>query len=229
MKAVLNKFSKTIKSVNGNSLAEFAATTALMAILAATASPKLAKLGENARSEKTMSELDKLVRQASNFYQETAIIEGRGRFPGQDKYNEKVGGHTTNQDVLDDIQDVYDDVTGNITDPADFISFDADDGYDWVSVFGVSNYDFPKPDNAQLRWDDEDEIDPCNTCPEALTVGRDEWLKLFGGSPVGSPFQDGHFVYQVVAGSGAGSRADAPILYIADIENPRDFHIIFQP
>ena len=229
MKAVLNKFAKTIKSVNGNSLAEFAATTALMAILAATASPKLAKLGENARTEKTMSELDKLVRQASNFYQETAITEGRGRFPGQDKYNEKVGGHTTNQDVLDDIQDVYDNVTGNITDPADFISFDADDGYDWVSVFGVSNYDFPTPADAQLRWDDEDEIDPCNTCPEALTVGRDEWLKLFGGSPVGSPFQDGHFVYQVVAGSGSGTRADAPILYLADIENPRDFHIIFQP
>ena len=110
MKAVLNKFSKTIKSVNGNSLAEFAATTALMAILAATASPKLAKLGENARSEKTMSELDKLVRQASNFYQETAVKEGRGRFPGQDKYNKKVGGHASNQEILDDIQNVYDDV-----------------------------------------------------------------------------------------------------------------------
>ena len=229
MKVGLKKFAKTIKSINGNSLAEFAATTALMAILAATASPKLAKLGANARAEKTRSELDKLARQASNFYQETAINEGRGRFPGQDKYNEKIGGHTDKQAILDDIEDVVDEVSGSITDPADFISFDADDGYEWVSVFGVSNLDFPKPDGATLRWDDEDEIDPCNTCPEVATVGMVEWLKLFGGSPVGSPYQDGHYVYQVVAGSGSGTRAEAPVLYLADIENPRDFHIVFQP
>ena len=225
----MNKLMKYIKRVNGQSLAEFAVTTAMMATLATTAAPKFSGVGEGAKEKKTLADVDKILKSANNFYNAKVTSDGRGRFPGQDKYNEKVGGHASNQEILDDIQNVYDDVTGDITDPADFISFDGDDGYDWVSVFGVSNYDFPKPDNAQLRWDDEDEIDPCNTCPEALTAGRLEWLKLFGGSAVGSPFQDGHYVYQVVAGSGAGTRADAPILYLADIENPRDFHIIFQP
>ena len=228
MKVDLKRFAKTIKSINGNSLAEFATVTALMSILAATASSKLSGLGENARAEKTMAELDKLVRQAANFYQDTAISEGRGRFPGQDKYNEKIGGHADNQAILDDIEHVYD-ASGNITDPADFTSFIDDDAYDWVSVFGVSNLDFPKPDGATLRWVDEDETDPCNTCPEVATVGKVEWLILFGGSPLGSPYQDGHYVYQVVAGSGSGTRAQAPTLYVADIENAKDFHVIFQP
>ncbi len=207
---------------------EFAVTTALMATLAATAGPKLSKLSEGAKAKKSMSELDKLASQALNFYQQTANIEGRGRFPGQDKYNQKVGGHTDNQAILDDILDVYD-ASGNITDPADFVVFSEDDGTEWVSIFGVSNYDYPKPDAATLRWDDEDEIAPCNVCPDSITVGRFEWLRLFGNEPLGSPYQDGHFVYQVVAGSGAGSRAQSPILYLADIENARDLHVILQP
>ena len=48
MKVDLKRFAKTIKSINGNSLAEFATVTALMSILAATASSKLSGLGENA-------------------------------------------------------------------------------------------------------------------------------------------------------------------------------------
>jgi len=228
MKVNLRRFAKTIKSINGNSLAEFAVTTSLMAILAATAASKLSGLGESARSEKTKSELDKIVRQAANFYQDSAVTEGRGRFPGQDKYNMKVGGHADNQAVLDDIQNVYD-ASGNITDYADFTSYNDADASEWVSIFGISNEDYPKPTEATLRWDDEDELDPCNVCPETATVAKVEWLKLFGGNPLGSPFQDGHYVYQVVAGSGAGSKAQAPTLYVADIENPADFHIIFQP
>ena len=35
-------------------------------------------------------ELDKLGSQALNYYQEKAVTEGRGRFPGQTKYNVKV-------------------------------------------------------------------------------------------------------------------------------------------
>ncbi len=57
---------------------EFAVTVGLMAILAATAAPKLSQMGENTKISKSRSELDKLLRQASNFYQETAIKEGRG-------------------------------------------------------------------------------------------------------------------------------------------------------
>ena len=207
---------------------EFAVTTAMMAILAATAAPKLSNLSEGAMASKTMSELDKLVGQAANFYQDAAIKEGRGRFPGQDKYNLPVGGHADNQEILDDIINIYN-AAGEITDPADFDYYAADDGSDWVSVFGVSNFDYPKPVEANLRWDDVDEVAPCNVCPDSITTGRFEWMRLFGNEPIGSPYQDGHFVYQVVAGSGAGSKAVSPILYLADIEDPSRFHVILQP
>ena len=78
---------KRFKKTSGNSLMEFAVTIGLMAILAATAAPKLSQMGENTKISKSRSELDKILRQAANFYQETAVKEGRGRFPGQDKYN----------------------------------------------------------------------------------------------------------------------------------------------
>ena len=224
LKNLLNK----IKNTRGNSLMEFATVTALMAILAATAAPKLSGLSEGAMGSKTMSELDKLVGQAANFYQDPAVKEGRGRFPGQDKYNLPVGGHADNQAILDDIINIYN-AAGEITDPADFDYYAADDGYEWVSVFGVSNFDYPKPVEANLRWDDVDEVAPCNVCPDSITAGRFEWLRLFGNEPLGSPYQDGHFVYQVVAGSGAGSKSVSPILYLADIEDPSRFHVILQP
>jgi len=219
---------KKLNRSNGNSLMEFAVTIGLMAILAASAAPMLSSMGENTKISKSRSELDKLVSQASNFYQETAVKEGRGRFPGQDKYNLPVGGHSSKQDILDDIIDVYD-ASGNLTDRADFTYYAADHGNDWVSVFGVSNFEYPKPEGATLRWDDTDDEGPCNVCPPDETTGRLEWEKLFPTGPVGSPFQDGHYVYQVVAGSGHGSRAEAPILYIADIENPSQIHVMLQP
>tara|TARA_Y100000817_G_scaffold312575_1_gene306778 strand:- start:881 stop:1558 length:678 start_codon:yes stop_codon:yes gene_type:complete len=219
---------KRFKETSGNSLMEFSVTVGLMAILAATAAPKLSNMGELTKKAKSMSEIDKILVQAANFYQDTATIEGRGRFPGQDKYNLPVGGHSTVQDILDDLINVYG-PDGSLTDPADFTFFAADDGYDWVSVFGVSNVDFPKPEGSTLRWDDEDEVGPCNVCPPTETSGRKEWEKLFPTGPLGSPFQDGHYVYQVVAGKGHGSRAESPILFVADIENPSQIHAILQP
>ncbi len=219
---------KKLSRSNGNSLMEFAVTIGLMAILAATAAPKLSQMGENTKISKSRSELDKLVSQAANFYQEKAISEGRGRFPGQDKYNLPVGGHSSNQDILDDIIDVYD-ANGNLTDGADFTFYQSTNGQHWVSVFGISNVDFPRPEGAILADDDQDDVGPCNVCPPTETTGKLEWETLFPTGPVGSPFQDGHFVYQVVAGSGHGSRAEAPILYIADIENPSQIHAILQP
>ena len=87
MKQTLKTLIRNVKSINGNSLAEFATTTALMATLAATAAPKLSEMSEGAKAEKSRNELDKMVKQAGQFYQDTADIEGRGRFPGQDKFN----------------------------------------------------------------------------------------------------------------------------------------------
>ena len=78
--------------MKGNSLAEFATTTALMATLAATTAPKLSEMSEGTKGEKSRNEIDKLIKQAGNFYQDTADSEGRGRLPGQEKFNLSVGG-----------------------------------------------------------------------------------------------------------------------------------------
>ena len=67
MKQTLKRIIRTVNSVKGNSLAEFATTTALMATLAATAAPKLSEMSEGAKAEKSRNELDKLVKQAGQF------------------------------------------------------------------------------------------------------------------------------------------------------------------
>ena len=64
-----------MKSVKGNSLAEFLRQQ-LMVTLAATAAPKLSEMSEGAKA-RSHNELDKMVKQASQFYQDTADIEGR--------------------------------------------------------------------------------------------------------------------------------------------------------
>ena len=58
-----------------------------------------------------------------------------------------------------------------------------------MSVFGVSNVDFPKPENAVIRWDDEDETDPCNTCPQNETIGRESGQSCFQQDPSAAPFK----------------------------------------
>ena len=92
MKQTLKNIIKNVKSIKGNSLAEFATTTALMATLAATAAPKLSEMSEGTKAEKSRNEIDKIIKQGGNFYQKTADEEGRGRFPGQPKFNISVGG-----------------------------------------------------------------------------------------------------------------------------------------
>ena len=41
-----------------------------------------------------------------------------------------------------------------------------------------------------------------------------------------SPFQDGHYIYVVIPGSGSGESFVAPRIIIADAENPMDLHKI---
>ena len=79
-----------LKSTSGQSLAEFAVTTAMMATLATTAAPKFSGVGEGAKEKKTLADIDKIVKSANNFYNAKVTSEGRGRFPGQVKYNETV-------------------------------------------------------------------------------------------------------------------------------------------
>ena len=51
-KSIFNK----LKRVTGNSLAEFAVTTAMMATLAATAAPQFGSVGEGAKEKKCNNE-----------------------------------------------------------------------------------------------------------------------------------------------------------------------------
>ena len=61
---------KRLKRVNGQSLAEFAVTTAMMATLATTAAPKFSGVGEGAKEKKTLADIDKILKAANNFYNE---------------------------------------------------------------------------------------------------------------------------------------------------------------
>ena len=111
-------------------------------------------------------------------------------------------------------------------------------GSDWVSVFGKTNSDIPRPSEATMAADDV--AGACLTCPGVGTnnsvhgvgvakTGHQEWLNLFGDSPLGSTYQDGHFVYQVVAGGGTGNSTYPPTLYVADIENASHFNNVLEP
>ena len=214
----MKNFLKYIKSTKGQSLAEFAVTTAMMATLATTAAPKFSGVGEGAKEKKTLADIDKIMKSANNFYNSKVTTDGRGRFPGQDKYNQSVpatGGYANEAAVLAHIKG----------DDATFTTFESPNATSWASVFSTTNDDATAPSGHQISTSEDDNGD--DSFDEYQ--GAEEFLNEFGGNAVKSPFQDGHFVYQVVAGSGSGTRADAPILYIADIENPRDFHIIFQP
>jgi hypothetical protein len=222
----MNKICKYIsldllRKRDGASLMEFAVVTGLMAVLAATAAPKFSDISESGKFRKSKSEIEKIAKQALNFYQEKAVTEGRGRFPGQTKYNQKVGGHTSLSDLHDDLIGSYNTSTNENGEtistfvPPSFIQFDGSDGTHWVSVFGDKNEDGSSSTGTTLN----------DNYPNVTTV----WQKLFGDEVLYSPYQDGHYVYQVFPGSGVGSQAEAPTLYIADLENPSQIHIMIIP
>ena len=229
MKQTIKSIIRTVKSVKGNSLAEFATTTALMATLAATAAPKLSEMSEGTKGEKSRNEIDKLIKQAGNFYQDKADTEGRGRFPGQLKFNVAVGGGDyDNGDASSEISnglakdksDAHmDDVMIDLglEEGADgWRNYDESHENEWVSCFGTTNVDAPLPagiisgiiDNAQ---------------------GVDEWKELVGGETLSSKFQDGHYVYTVVAGYGSGTDVYPPVLFVGDIENMVHFNNVLEP
>ena len=83
--------------------------------------------------------------------------------------------------------------------------------------FGTDNADAPLPsdiaegvigDNAQ---------------------GVAEWKELVGGETLSSKFQDGHYVYTVVAGYGSGTDVYPPVLFVGDIENMVHFNNVLEP
>ena len=72
--------------------------------------------------------------------------------------------------------------------------------------------------------------------------GHREWLSLFSFNRLESPYQDGHYIFIVMPGSGSGGgdsdylnfspddgTLKPPILVVADLENPSQFHREFIP
>ncbi len=221
MKQTLKRIIRNVKSINGNSLAEFATTTALMATLAATAAPKLSEMSEGTKAEKSMNEIDKILTQARNHYQTTADTEGRGRFPGQEKYNVRVGGYTSESALTDDIDNTSDAIK----------TFSDSKLSNWCSVFGISNAAAMRPDNCDVVNDGLSTSDKngATVYNGQTALGHDEWLELFAGNTLKSKYQDGHFAYAVIAGDETGSDSYPPVLYVIDVENASNFNNVIEP
>ena len=226
MKQTLKTIIRNVKSIKGNSLAEFATTTALMATLAATAAPKLSEMSEGTKAEKSRNEIDKIIKQAGQFYQDMADTEGRGRFPGQSKYNVQVGGTTynnTDATSAGTATALGNALIHNNNILADLKLHGTGDGwqqYDdtpvnaWISVFGIVE----TGDDAYAGSG----VSNCVGCSA-------EWLPLFGDEVLESRFQDGHYAYSVVAGGGSGNDVFPPVLYVVDVENAVDFNSVLEP
>ena len=224
MKQTLKSIIRNFKSIKGNSLAEFATTTALMATLAATAAPKLSEMSEGTKAEKSRNEIDKMIKQAGSFYQDTADEDGRGRFPGQVKFNRSIGGDNATG---------YNNHGGSSTALTAAVAASAAHTSDIMDDLGLGNTDgwqnySDAPDN---HWVSVFGCDPCaNTNVSGGTsASKSEWLGLFGDEPLASRFQDGHYVYTVVAGGGTGKDVYPPTLYVVDIENAVDFNNVLEP
>ena len=241
MKHKIKRVIKGLKSVKGSSLAEFATTTALMATLAATAAPKLSELSEGTKGEKSVNELDKLKALASNYYQDAASIEGRGRFPGQGRYDMVVGGatHGTRSAIHSDalhtseLADIEDDLLGEYNVAGDYWSGaifndfeDATSSVAWLSVFGLSA-EANLPDNASLHADDQPDT---GADQYDVNGAHADWTYLTNGEVLESPFQDGHFIFRVVPGYKPETGAAVPpMIFLADLENPSDFNTSLAP
>tara|TARA_B000000532_G_scaffold157667_1_gene126908 strand:+ start:874 stop:1530 length:657 start_codon:yes stop_codon:yes gene_type:complete len=212
---------KKIKGNRGNSLAEFAVTTAMMATLATTAAPKFGSVGDGAKEKKTMNNIDKILTVANNYYNQAVSVEGKGRFPGQSKYDSKVGGYDLPSDKTTDValQEYLSDYLANID------SYTADNS-DFVYVFSesLSDEDALAGDWMSLGPDGSHQVD----------VGFDvdgarDFVANLGNNGIKSPFQDGGYIYLVIPGSGSGTSAQAPAILVADIENPAQLHKTLVP
>ena len=204
-----------LKSANGNTLAEFAVTTAMMATLATTAAPKFSGVGEGAKEKKTLADIDKIVKSANNFYNTKVTEEGRGRFPGQIKYDEQIGGYALDTLLQQGV--------------AAFTSYNDEEGSNWVSVFGTTTKNAAGDDLIPSGHNISPSEDDNKDGSFDIHSGAEEFLAEFGGNPIGSPFQDGHYIYAVIPGGGSGASSYSPILYVADLENPSNFNKKLQP
>tara|TARA_Y100000401_G_scaffold852_1_gene665 strand:- start:479 stop:1147 length:669 start_codon:yes stop_codon:yes gene_type:complete len=218
LKEIMKYIMRTIKNTNGNSLAEFAVTTAMMATLATTAAPKFGAVGAGAKEKKTMANIDKILTVANNYYNQTLSEEGKGRFPGQEKYDVAVGGidlaegASTDETLEAYVETILDQKVSYTDDLSEFVyvfspAADDDDALqnDWMSL------------ETSVGFDGGDEI------------GALDFKKDFGNNGLTSPFQDGSYSYLIIPGSGSGTSAQAPVLVVIDTENPSKLHKTLVP
>tara|TARA_Y100000758_G_scaffold198999_1_gene142073 strand:- start:71 stop:724 length:654 start_codon:yes stop_codon:yes gene_type:complete len=211
---------KKLKSNKGNSLAEFAVVTAMMGALATTAAPKFGAVGDGAKAGATVANLDKIKSAANNFYNAKVTEEGRGRFPGQTKYDEKVGGFDLPANTLTDaavetyLETILNTQTTYEADLTDYVyvfspAVDDEDAIagEWMSFVGTTH-----------QIDAGFDVD-----------GADDFKAGFGNTGISSPFQDGAYIYLVIPGSGSGSDVQAPAMIIADSENPSELYKVLTP
>lgn len=211
---------KKLKSNKGNSLAEFAVVTAMMGALATTAAPKFGAVGDGAKAGATIANLDKIKSAANNFYNAKVTEEGRGRFPGQTKYDEKVGGFDLPANTLTDealetyLETILNGQTGYASTLSDYVyvfstAVDDEDALagDWMSFVGTTH-------QVDVGFDAD---------------GAADMKSNFGNQGIKSPFQDGAYIYLVIPGSGSGSDAQAPCMIVADAENPSELYKVLTP
>ena len=201
-----------LKSTSGNTLAEFAVTTAMMATLATTAAPKFSGVGEGAKEKKTLADIDKIVKSANNFYNSMVTEEGRGRFPGQAKYDEAVGSAPAiSEDNVAEGLNTFIDENLSLID-----NYENSGLGQFVYVFSED----PVSDDEALAggWTSP------QTAVDYNQLGAEDFKLLFGESGMESPFQDGAYIYLVIPGFGSGTNAQAPALVVADAENPTQLH-----
>jgi len=219
----IKNIKRKIKSISGNSLAEFAVTTAMMATLATTAAPRFSGIGEGAKEKKTLSEIDKIVIASSNFFNNKVTSEGRGRFPGQEKYDVQIGGYVSEIQLLTVIG-------GDAPSETAFNGYDNAEGSNWRSIFGINDASAGISEGSNVVNDD------------GSLTGHDEFLAEFANNAIKSPYQDGHYIYIVLPGGvdyvdpdgdGTYVKVDcndcSPILYVADNEDPSKLFKKYQP
>ena len=209
---------KTLKSRKGNSLAEFAVTTAMMATLATTAAPKFGQVGAGAKEKKTMANIDKILTVANNYYNQKLSDEGKGRFPGQSKYDSQVGGIDLAEGAsTDETLEAYVETI-----------LDAKESY--TSELGEFVYVFsPSSDDEDALQNDWMSLETSVGYDGNSEVGALDFKKDFGNNGLTSPFQDGSYAYLVIPGSGSGTSAQAPVIVVIDTENPSKLHKTLVP
>ena len=215
---MFEKLRKKLKSRKGNSLAEFAVTTAMMATLATTAAPKFGQVGAGAKEKKTIANIDKILTVANNYYNQTLSEEGKGRFPGQEKYDVAVGGIDLAEGALtDETLEAY--IETILEQKASY----EDDLSEFVYIFSSAVDDDDALQGGWMNLETSVDFDG------GQEVGALDFKKDFGNQGIESPFQDGSYAYLVIPGSGSGTSAQAPVIVVMDTENPSKLHKTLVP